>query len=611
MTKLEWHFASTDGGEVCGINDPVMNHFQGRAEYYVAREGIQNALDARRDYETPVRVQFEVLEVRRSDLPDLARYVSCLNAAEDFTQAEGKAKRFFTGAHVVLGEDTVQVCRIGDYNTTGLTGGQDDPAGSWFKLVRAVGSNSQSGVGGGSHGFGKGAPFAASALRMVFYSSMDEAGQARFQGKVRLASFVEDEDIKRNVGDLGVKRLRGAGVTAAEGRSNIPHPFARDSIGTDVFVVGIRQSATDWALAIRQAVLENFWAAIHFRDLEVEFVHNGECLESITSDSLARNLEKEGSESPGRPYYDAVINPSHTFTKELDSVGEVSLYLRLAPGTPQRIQMMRKSKMKVWNRRFYALVAPYSGVFLCHSDRGNRILREMEPPKHDKWDPNLDPDQGRKALAEVTNWITECLTSVREAMVSNPEDLPGLEDLLPISASLDHHDLLWGDGSDDAGSDADESAYESGVTDTFPLKEAPARKRTVNMTSGHGPGTGRGKGPRRSMPTERKRGPGAGTAEGEDESQLNFRCVEEVIEGRRHYRASIAATTDIEGVLKIRAIGEDVSELMKLASVRDENGHDVPLDGAGIPDFSIRAGQERHLTITLESPRRYILEASI
>lgn len=610
MNRLEWYFPSTDGGEVSGINDPVMNQFQGHPEYFIAREGIQNALDARFDYEHPVVVQFEVFTVKTLDIPELEAYESSLRAAERFTRSEGKARRFFASAKEVLDEGTIQVFRIGDYNTTGLTGGQDDPTGSWFRLVRAVGSNSQTGVGGGSHGLGKGAPFAASALRMVFYSSVDKSGSARFQGKVRLASFIDekDGDIKRNVGDLGVKRVNGRGVTAAEKEALIPPAFRRTKVGTDVFVVGVKAEAQDWVSAIRSAVTENFWAAIHFGDLEVQFINQGNLVDEITSETLSRHFDEDGADSRSRDYYDAVTKPSAEFHSTLTTVGDVSLYVRLGPGLPQRVQMMRKSRMKVWNRRFAVLATPFCGVFMCHSDHGNSILRELEPAKHDKWDAGLYPGEGRRALGEIVNWVGQNLGELRDSLNSPPEDLPGLEDLLPISDKRDRHDLPNGDEIDDEDIEAEESAYESGADDRFKLTSSTKTKRPVKMKPGKQPGRGPG-GRRGQGGAGKKRSRTASGGSGD--AVFAFRCIEDASLGEGTYRAYISADTDMSGTLKIRAVGEEVTETMKIASVLDETGSAMPVNDIGVPNFSLNAGESKQIIIKLESPRRYLLEALI
>jgi hypothetical protein len=47
MKQADWLFASTGGGYEEGINNTLTEHFEGDYNYYLAREIIQNSIDAR------------------------------------------------------------------------------------------------------------------------------------------------------------------------------------------------------------------------------------------------------------------------------------------------------------------------------------------------------------------------------------------------------------------------------------------------------------------------------------------------------------------------------------------------------------------------------------
>lgn len=69
--ELIWHFPTTDGGDEEGVKDNLQETFEGDYEFYVARETVQNSIDARDDYTKPVRVRFEHLEVSPAAIPGL------------------------------------------------------------------------------------------------------------------------------------------------------------------------------------------------------------------------------------------------------------------------------------------------------------------------------------------------------------------------------------------------------------------------------------------------------------------------------------------------------------------------------------------------------------
>jgi hypothetical protein len=78
----------------------------------------------------------------------------------------------------------------------------------------------------------------------------------------------------------------------------------------------------------------------------------------------------------------------------------------------------------------------YTGMFVCEDKKGNRLLRQMEPPRHDKWDPKrVEGSDGKDALKEIHDWIREKvreLNPIFEGESFDEEDLskyvPDVED---------------------------------------------------------------------------------------------------------------------------------------------------------------------------------------
>jgi hypothetical protein len=54
--------------------------------------------------------------------------------------------------------------------------------------------------------------------------------------------------------------------------------------------------------------------------------------------------------------------------------------------------MVRKTGMVVFAKAFRSVV-PFCGIFICKNEVGNKLLRDMEPPRHDVWDPD-HPEKG-------------------------------------------------------------------------------------------------------------------------------------------------------------------------------------------------------------------------
>src|SRR5258708_7465582 len=87
--------------------------------------------------------------------------------------------------------------------------------------------------------------------------------------------------------------------------------------------------------------------------------------------------------------------------------------------------------MVFFTKRFQSVV-PYCGVFICRNEVGNRLLREMEPPRHNDWDPNL-PEKGKnkKIESEFAHFIRDMIRNLLPSDDTKVINLPGLSRFLP------------------------------------------------------------------------------------------------------------------------------------------------------------------------------------
>ena len=198
-----WVFPPTGGGARDGYNDSGIAHFRGAPVSSLARETIQNSLDARSRLEEPVHVSFELDELDlavdygRNEL--LRAIEACLKSAD----CTGQAETELGIAKSILTMGSVPCLRVSDRNTTGL---RDD---QWRALVKTRGLSIKAEQGaGGSHGIGKAAPFAVTPLRTVFYWThyeVEDGPVERFQGKSVLMSHVVDGIETQGTGFYGIK----------------------------------------------------------------------------------------------------------------------------------------------------------------------------------------------------------------------------------------------------------------------------------------------------------------------------------------------------------------------------------------------------------------------
>lgn len=369
---MKWSFATNQGGQEYGIHDAGVATFQGNHDRYLARELIQNSLDARLDPNKPVHVSFQVVELDRESIPDIQGLSATFQRCAEYWTGIKKAVDFFIRAENISSSPKITALRVGDYNTSGVEGSDRDRAKNWYHLIRCAGSSAKASDEGGSFGIGKNAPFAASQLRTVLYSTLNKHQEAIFQGVARLVSHtLPSGATAQPTGYLG--DADGISVRAPR---DIPIQFLRRELGTDIIVLGFPAVST-WQEDLVYSVLENFWPAIDFGDLEVTV---GE--EKITRDTLGSLLEKfSGKEDfAAHLYYQAFKNPTATVQQSLATLGSVSLYLSSAnTELPKRVAMVRKTGMIIFHKQFRSIIQ-FCGVFVCRNEKGNHLLREMEPP---------------------------------------------------------------------------------------------------------------------------------------------------------------------------------------------------------------------------------------
>jgi hypothetical protein len=608
--KLRWHFPDLDHGQADGLNDPLVETFEGNHEYYIARETIQNSVDARLDPKRPVRVIFERFEIPAEDLPGAAelreRMKQCL---KETPEGMSETREYFEKALGILGKDKMHVLRIRDLNTLGLNGEDEDKTGRWYRLVKAVGLNQMTGVGGGSFGIGKGAPIAASPVRTVFYSSMDENGDRVFQGKAMLVSHTYDGKERRGTGFFGVdgyKAIRAEGI--------IPKHFSRPERGTDVYVAGYEENGGDWREALATSILENFWMAIHDGDLQVSLLDARYKPFEITSESLFELLQKYSAED-ALSYYRTVIKPDIHKEVSLPLLGTCRLYLRREENFPKRVALMRKAKMIVKKKQFRIMQDAWAGVFICDDERGNKILRDMEPPQHDEWNPDRDSDRarGKQVIDEIYAWIKEGLREMAQADSGDPEEIPGLDQFLPYE---DEDEATRGETKLEPSAEAseeetalevgrerteEEQEVESVVTSSSRLKSAAGAGAGITRGGGSGSGEGESSGG--------SEGEGAKALERINTANVKFRTFAVPgAKGASEYCLIIEPLSAQKGAINMLEIGDDANYPAELSYAKDwSSNKPLRTSGSFITDLGLKKGEKLKLRLGTASKHKHAL----
>ncbi len=601
---LQWLFPSNELGQDFGIHDAGVETFRGDYYRYLAREIIQNSLDAHNPVlKKPVRVRFAAESLSRATIPCIRELTKVFSQCGDYWSADPKAKEFFDRAVTLASAKQIETLRISDFNTTGVIGDDDDRIKdkNWYSLIRSSGTSSKNAGEGGSYGIGKNAPFAASNLRTVLYSTNTGANKVAFQGVARLATH-ENSSVGKasHVGYLG-----GTKGESIRRLSEIPERFQRTERGTDVLILGFVTEKT-WAEQLRYSVLENFWPAIHFGTLEVEI---GNLV--ITKKNLAKLLEKSAGdeEFEAHHYYEAFVSPTEKFEQTLPHLKRVSVHMKVgSPDLPKQIAMVRKSGMVVYHKDFRAVV-PFCGVFMCRNDKGNELLRGMEPPQHNVWDPDLPNKNESKQIArEFTDFIRQCIKQLATKDDTKVIDVPELSHLLP-----DDEDEI-GDGGAEQSHDDKVEGFPSKPKLPKDRKELPVSKIAKRKPAifdvddedddeeEEEPGVeGKGKGRKKKKLVESHR----------QIIPLQYRAFALDPTGKRYalmVRPGCARKT--RGMLAIQVVGDDTRELVRLNSAKLHGGKSLKFNPAGIIGPLALSRKPIRFTIEPETPAKIALEVT-
>ena len=423
--EIGWRFPPTNGGRIDGFNDPGIAHFTGAPFASLARETIQNSLDASLATGDPVHVIFELIDLRPDNVggDELARAID----ASARTAAAGGDATAISALKVAaesIKSDVIPCLRVSDRNTTGLRGDL------WRALVKMQGVSHKPEVegAGGSHGIGKYAPFAVSTLRTVFYWTCfreDGEDRERFQGRSVLMSHsnIEGEETQ-GTGFFGVTR------DCLELTRGIPEPFRvldqrqRPVQGTSLTIMGFRE-IDDWRRRVAASAIGNFFYAIGTGRLTV-LVEPDESLMEINRESLDSWFQHLSEASvPDDPdnAADNALQEAQTFwhlskdepvaEKQDVDLGHCRLWIRTAEGLPSKAAFVRRTGMLVTAQQSGLIRFPgfrdFAALCVFEDPAGNELLRRMENPTHDQFEPDRLPKderrRGRSALKRITDWI--------------------------------------------------------------------------------------------------------------------------------------------------------------------------------------------------------------
>ncbi|MCC2963463.1 hypothetical protein LK540_23780 [Massilia sp. IC2-278] len=466
MSAIGWIHPTDDSDQWDGFNEPGIEHFSGSPIRHLAREVVQNSLDSYDEViGKAVKVTINEVNIKTSQIPGLEQLIEtfqlCLISAENESP---KAKQFFELGLKELERPKIKVLEISDFNTKGIRGPAKNGA-PYYAFMKAKGQSKKSSeTAGGSFGIGKFAPYAVSRLRTVFVSTVfkSENGEVQqlSQGKSILMSH-DDKEGRRHqgIGFWGVKEK----CQPVENQSDdIPQWLSRASnsdeiskkVGTKLIILGF-ESQTGWQQSLAASIAENFFGAINTGRLEVsidkkyvinsngisEIFANQEIVNAIVNEKNEPEQFKNSSE-----YYTCLTSHEDVFIEQHQNLhlGLCELKILVREGLSKKVAFLRNGmfisdSLTLPGLKNFSEFKDFVAVFQCKDDKGLELLRSMEPPRHDDFEPDRLPtkdEQGkaRRALKEMATWIREMLRRRAKDPVSEITKIDELKDFFADEA---------------------------------------------------------------------------------------------------------------------------------------------------------------------------------
>ena len=138
-------------------------------------------------------------------------------------------------------------------------------------------------------------------------------------------------------------------------------------------------------------------------------------------------------------FWHAIGSGNPNAEKEDGDLGHCRLWILVSDGLPSKVGFVRGTGMLITTQqpgllRFRGL-KDFIAVCVFDSEKGNELLRMMENPQHDRFEPHRLPEQerrrGKRALKRVVDWIREEISRA-----AAPPTTGGVTDLGELAAYL-------------------------------------------------------------------------------------------------------------------------------------------------------------------------------
>lgn len=445
-----WNFPLLNGLLTGADGGSSASNFRGDPIKAIGKENLQNPIDARQDGSMPARVEFNVFFIPAAQFPGRDALELAIKQAKATAKPEGNSREesFYAAAEKYIAMPAIPCMRISDFNTSGLKGSEakiNNPEeirnSNWLHLVHGMGMTTKRNGDGGSHGKGKSAAIANSALSTIFYSTIDVYGKQAFQGVAYLPIFIDDES--RTHSGIGFWGPLGDENPPVRECCSLDPSFARTTPGTDIYIVGFCNQE-DWGERLLVCVLNEYLLAIYKGILEVKIgdtIVDKERLPELIAQytEICQRLSLNPADNYADACWEAIIRPELPAEYEAIEIEGMTAYMQMYVKTgvgPRKTDQIRQIGMRICakdGKRQFPF--PFVGCLYISGKEINQFLAGLEDETHCKWEAiraGGDSKKAERCLKRISKYINEKIAKLYEIAKDQKLDAEGLEEYFPI-----------------------------------------------------------------------------------------------------------------------------------------------------------------------------------
>ena len=408
--KAIWRFPTTFDGGGLGFNDGGTQLFKDDSIQSLAREVCQNSIDARhKNSDAPAEVEFVIFKMKKENFPGYEEFKKIIERevayCESYYKNNKNAVNYYQEALKTLNKDEITCLRISDYNTTGLTVGDNPKNNNWVNLVVHSGTNDKKAEDGGSFGLGKNAMYACSKFGTLYFSTNTDEGIKQSECMAKLSTYdCEDGTIVHGLGFYGMydspRSYDNEKPINDICRIDNNHTRRENETGTDVYILGFELPTADifsddvdsfskFEADIAAAIIDNYFESIYNNKL---FVKINDIV--INKDNMKETFDQLYNYNPGlfnqntADYLDVLTDPNATVEPICimdPEIPDAELRIKLDPKYHNRIAMIKNTGMKIFDKGNFPQITLFSGMLTLKTNEVNGYFKKMENPAHDGW----------------------------------------------------------------------------------------------------------------------------------------------------------------------------------------------------------------------------------